>query len=261
MPLTFFAHQLPALPLKMRWPRYFDGTALCVGSMVPDLSYPFLQAGISGHSAEGLIRWCLPATLVITLAIRTWVASSAFAQIPDLGRFRLRSFRVLAARRPAVWQTVTSALIGAITHIWLDSFTHADRNASMFLGLDARVPFDVRFGPPLTYARMLQGFLHVFGSLACVGILWVIGNRRLLDRWYGEEIVARHRDSYVSTPQRWAFWSIVGLGVPVALIWTIGRPGAVFHLIDALAISTAIACLVVRPKSSPTVNREATSAV
>lgn len=39
MPLTLFAHQVPTMGLKMARPRWFDGTALCLGSMAPDLGY------------------------------------------------------------------------------------------------------------------------------------------------------------------------------------------------------------------------------
>jgi hypothetical protein len=35
MPLTFPSHALAVLPLKIRWPCYFDGVALVVGSAVP----------------------------------------------------------------------------------------------------------------------------------------------------------------------------------------------------------------------------------
>ncbi|MDP4013047.1 MAG: DUF4184 family protein [Candidatus Nanopelagicales bacterium] len=39
MPLTFGSHQAVVLPLKMLKPRWFDGTALVIGSMAPDLFF------------------------------------------------------------------------------------------------------------------------------------------------------------------------------------------------------------------------------
>jgi len=39
MPFTFLSHQAPVLPLKIAAPRWFDGTALVLGSMAPDLFF------------------------------------------------------------------------------------------------------------------------------------------------------------------------------------------------------------------------------
>ena len=39
MPFTFLAHQAPVLPIKARRPDRWDGLALVVGSMAPDLAY------------------------------------------------------------------------------------------------------------------------------------------------------------------------------------------------------------------------------
>src|SRR4051812_19906912 len=39
VPLTILAHQAAVLPLKLARPRWFDGTALVIGSMAPDLVF------------------------------------------------------------------------------------------------------------------------------------------------------------------------------------------------------------------------------
>jgi hypothetical protein len=41
MPVTFFAHQAPVLPIARRWPQATEGIALIVGSMAPDIAYVF----------------------------------------------------------------------------------------------------------------------------------------------------------------------------------------------------------------------------
>ncbi|MGD9998128.1 MAG: DUF4184 family protein, partial [Ilumatobacteraceae bacterium] len=41
MPFTWFAHQVPAIGVKLARPAWVDATALCVGSMIPDVMYSF----------------------------------------------------------------------------------------------------------------------------------------------------------------------------------------------------------------------------
>jgi hypothetical protein len=41
MPVTFFAHQAPVLPIARRWPQATEGIALIVGSMALDIAYVF----------------------------------------------------------------------------------------------------------------------------------------------------------------------------------------------------------------------------
>src|SRR6476661_10963428 len=72
MPLTFFAHQVPVIPLKCLKPRWFDGTALCIGSMAPDFVYalegtPWL---FSTHTLLAQLTWTLPLTTAATLVFR-----------------------------------------------------------------------------------------------------------------------------------------------------------------------------------------------
>jgi len=57
MPATFPSHAAAVLPLKLWRPRWFDGVALVVGSMAPDLGYPLvgLVSLPDTHSAAGLL--------------------------------------------------------------------------------------------------------------------------------------------------------------------------------------------------------------
>ncbi len=243
MPFTFFAHQAPVLPLKIWRPRWFDGTALCVGAMAPDFAYPLWpELSRQSHTAIGIATWSVGATLVICWAIRTWVAPTAFAQLPDLWWFRVHSYRVLAKRRPPLWQTVTSALVGAATHVIIDGFTHPGRWGAEWAGFGHRA------------AKALQYTGHSLGSLIAIAFLAYIGRRRLLDRWYGAATVERVRRFTLAFRQRVAFWCIVGTGVPIGWLWAAETTGVKpFRLIDSVAISTALACLLplTRPVESP----------
>lgn len=122
MPLTF-AHPVAVLPLRRCG---LPLSALVVGSVAPDLEYLLHLAprGDVGHTMAGLPLFCLPAGLLVLWVFhRIWkrplqalVAGAApasrepgpFAFWP-LGRFAL---------------LIAAVLIGALTHLAWDSFTH-----------------------------------------------------------------------------------------------------------------------------------------
>ena len=41
MPSSLFSHQAPGLILKLKYPKKFDGTALCIGTIIPDINVMF----------------------------------------------------------------------------------------------------------------------------------------------------------------------------------------------------------------------------
>jgi hypothetical protein len=250
MPFTFFAHQAPVLPLKIVRPRWFDGTALCIGSMAPDFAYPIGGwVRDQGHTAIGVVVWSLPLTLVICWAIRSWVATTAFAQLPDLWWLRLHSYRALALRRPVWWLTLSSALLGATTHVVLDAFTHSDRWGAEAVGWDRPL---ARFDDtPL--ADVLQNVGHTLGSAIGLALLAYIGHRRLMERWYGADAVARVRRFTLAAHQRLLFWAVAGSGVPIGIGWVLLTHGYAIHkVIDAVAVTTALACALPAAKPEAT---------
>ena len=231
------------LPLKLARPHAFDGTALCVGAMAPDLAYPLTGwLAHQSHTATGIVVWCIPATLVICVAIRTWVAPTAFAHFPDIPFLRIHSYCVLARRWPPLWQTIVGAAIGATTHVLIDGFTHDRRWGAQWLDLDqGSVPFPLR--GDLTYARAMQYYGHTLGSALAVMLLIYIARKRLFEQWYGEANVRWARDFTLRPFQRVLFWSVVASGVLLAYLWAEATTYVkAFRLIDALAFTTAIAC-------------------
>jgi hypothetical protein len=245
VPYTFFAHQVPVLPVKLARPRAVDGTALCIGSMAPDLAYPLGEwLSRQSHTAIGVVVWALPTSFAICAVVRRWVAPVAFAHLPDARWLRVHSYRVLGARRPPRWQTVLGAVFGATTHVVIDGFTHDTRFGARWLGLgDVDVTLPVRGETSSADALQLAG--HTFGSLAAVALLLYIGRRGLLERWYGAEVVAGARHFVLERRQRVVFWGVVALGVPLGLAWTAATTGVkAFRLIDSVALTTAVACLL-----------------
>ena len=73
MPSSILSHQGFVLPLKIKYPEEFDGTALCVGSFAPDLPYIlsfFLGSHVNAnnlfHSIGGLV-YTVPLSLFLVV--------------------------------------------------------------------------------------------------------------------------------------------------------------------------------------------------
>lgn len=243
MPITFPAHQAPVLPVKLRWPDHVDATAMCVAAAAPDLAYPLGRwLHDQSHTAIGVVVWAIPLTVVVATVLRWRAASGVFAHLPDMGPLRLRSYRVLGTRRPRLLLTVTSAAFGATTHIVIDGFTHDGRWGANWLGLN-RGHYAVPFVPgTFSDARILQYLGHTLGSLAALALFAHIGNRRLVERWYGDATTAAARTVRASGLQHLLFWSIC-LAPPVAAValsLAAGRP-AVFAALGALLAGLLLA--------------------
>ncbi len=246
MPLTFPAHQAPVLPLKFWRPRWFDGTALVVGSAAPDIQQaaPWLQ--FRSHHVYGVVFFSLPFTVIYCLVLRRWSADGLFGSLPDFGPLRLRSYRVLGYRRPRLAVTISSALLAAAIHVFIDSFTHINRWGSNLFGLNT-IWFELPNGPFST-ARIIQYTGHSLGSL--VGILmfvWLASSRRL-NHWYGEDTVIAARSAPVASraPLRTAL--VLAVSLAIAAGWFAVQRSNIFFIAGAcLVVGLLVAGAVNRP--------------
>jgi len=217
VPLTYPAHQAPAIALKIVRPRWFDGTALCVGAALPDLAYPFGSwLAWQSHKAMGIAVWAVPVAVAICALLRRRAAAGIFAHLPDAGPLRLRSLRVIGTRRPPLLITVWSAALGAGSHIVIDAFTHRGWWGARLLGLS-------EWPGEYVVPDILQAVGHVVGTLAALLLLIHIARRGLLERWYGAPAVEAARR--VDVTGRVRFWSTFGLvfAVPVLVVLMVGR--------------------------------------
>lgn len=191
MPLTIPTHPIAVVPLKIWRPRWFDGVALVIGTMAPDLAYAIYGFGIlpRTHNLPSLVWWSLPVTLVLTRLVR-WAAPGV------AGHLRLGDYGVLGTVRHRWYVTVGSALLGAFSHLVWDAFTH---------------PGYLSWWGPLSDASNVAGF--VVGTYLVVRI----GRSGLLRTWHG----APPRFS----PRPLAFWPMVagvaGCGLAAVLAWPV----------------------------------------
>jgi hypothetical protein len=126
MPFTL-AHPAASIPFTRRG---LVLSALVVGSVAPDLSY-FMTLNTNqsfGHTIPGLFWFCLPMGLVVLWLFHSLLKRPMIALLPDGFQRRLASLVDPFAFSPLLrlWRIVVSLLIGSITHLVWDSFTHPD---------------------------------------------------------------------------------------------------------------------------------------
>ncbi|MGX7674379.1 DUF4184 family protein [Plantactinospora sp. DSM 117369] len=230
MPLTFPSHPAAALPLKLWRPRWFDGVALVVGSMAPDLAYLFDGSGLPvwpfSHQLPGLVGWCLPVTLAGTWLIRR-AAPVVASHLPAGGPLALPDYGSLGQGRHRWPITVYSALLGAASHLVLDR---------------------VEVGLPAT-----ENVMHVLGGAGLLAIAVRIGRRRLLRQCHGEPPPGQARPVL--------FWAVAGgVTLPLAAATPFLPAASLAHttgvrLLCAVAAGLLVASLAVAASRGPLLTR------
>ena len=127
MPFTF-AH--PAILFPLRWvnKKYISLTGLVIGSMAPDFEY-FIwmspNADIS-HSVKGILLFNLPITFLLAFVFHIVIKKTLLYHSPFINQRLLNPSFDFTAYFKRKWMVFTiSALIGIVTHLVWDGFTHA----------------------------------------------------------------------------------------------------------------------------------------
>jgi len=175
MPFTV-SHVAAVLPAR-RWLRRGGlFSAAVIGSMVPDfgLLLPFPLDRDATHSAHALLSFCLPMGLIAWLLYESLIRPAWAEVLP--GGWRLRTQDADAAvqySRPGTWVGVCLAiLLGALTHLCWDAFTHEGaRGVQMLPFLDDYYGPDL-VGHPLQLYRWLQLGSSVLGLLIVMIVAW-----------------------------------------------------------------------------------------
>jgi hypothetical protein len=157
MPFTP-AHSAIVLPFIRINPRFVSATGLIVGSISPDFEYFFkMSVGDEhGHTLPGLLYFDLPVSIALALVFHLIVKKRLIENLPGYFQKRfhaLYSFDFLGYIRVYYIPFAVSALIGALSHIFWDGFTH---NGAFFVNaLSFYDGAHIRFGGvnyPLWYA-------------------------------------------------------------------------------------------------------------
>ena len=183
MPFTYFAHQVLVIPLKCARPRWFDGTALCVGSMAPDFAYALsgTELEFASHTITSQLLWSVPISWAITQVFRTRIAEPLGAQLPGaLGA----EVRALAHSKPALLVTCLSAFIGGLSHVFIDGFTHG-RGWAVQVFPRLQTVVTEAAGVPIAAWQLLQYLGHSCGTMIGLLLMAALVERRQFSRWNG----------------------------------------------------------------------------
>ena len=169
---THIAAVLPALPWVRRrfgGNRSVPVSALVIGSMIPDAGV-FLPDVIDygrTHSVGGLFTLCLPLGMAAFVAWEYFVKAPLIDLAPRWVRERANGPRGATqpplTLRTALW-AVAFTLIGAASHVFWDSFTHADRWGVRALPILDEVWFTLPNWLPLRHHAVPGYRLGQYGS-------------------------------------------------------------------------------------------------
>ena len=176
MPFTF-SHTAIVLPLALLPRRWFSLTGLVIGSMVPDFEY-FIRMRVRSdysHTIAGLFWFDLPLALLLGLIFHSLVRNDLINNLPHrlqarLARFKDFNFNAYLKRNWLVF--LFSALIGAASHLFWDSFTHADGYFVQAMPmLASSIQIDaVQF--PLY--KLLQHGSTLIGAVVIMFVVWML---------------------------------------------------------------------------------------
>jgi hypothetical protein len=131
MPWLVPSHQALVLPLKRWRPAWFSGLALVLGSLAPDLVF-ILRLDENGsrasHTLAGQLSLTVPMVLALHALATALVLPWLLPHLPGEGPLHLHA---LARSRPArdagaLLRVAGSGLLGGLTHVFLDGFTHGN---------------------------------------------------------------------------------------------------------------------------------------
>jgi hypothetical protein len=211
VPATIPSHQAAVLPLKVCFPRRFDGVALVIGSAAPDIGY--VLAGIAeppSHAWHSLIWFHLPVVVALTWLVRR-AAPGVAAHLPA----SLRDYGVLGTVRHPLVVTAYSAMLGALTHQVWDAVTHP---YMLFLSPSSHLAaMHATAFAGLPWWRVVHLLSELVGVVVTVAVVVQIGRRRLLVDWHGPAPVRAARP--------FVFWPVAVLSAVVLTAGSSLLPG------------------------------------
>ena len=186
MPSSIFSHQAPGLVLKIKYPKKFDGTALCISTFVPDIGVilnPFFAFNTRDftHSLLALIIFTLPLTILFTIIFCNHIGPFCAKLAKKNGIFSKpmkyfgldewdnlkkkqfdKRFYIVASY---------SALIGGLTHLLLDLPAHA--TIELFFPIILQSP-DILLYSIIDFGAIDIGPLQIDRNLTVYQLIWII---------------------------------------------------------------------------------------
>lgn len=122
------SHPAAALPLRHFLGRAGVLSALFIGSMVPDfaLFLPLSIARDQSHHWAGILWFCLPMGMLTYFIFHAFCCPVGIYLLPAPMRARLQPTSAKWIPDAPWWGVAISIVVGAITHVVWDGFTHAN---------------------------------------------------------------------------------------------------------------------------------------
>lgn len=232
MPFTF-AHPAIVLPLAKLPKRWISTTGLIIGSMAPDFEYFLRMETVSEHShtIPGTFYFSLPISLVVAFIFHQVVRNALIDHLPNEIFYRFRRFKSFNwqeyVRKHFVIVTL-SILVGALSHIFLDSFTYSEGFFAQLFHLNDLSVYNYPAYRIVQHGGTVLGFAYMG---------WVIFR---MDKTAGNR------------PQslNWNYWLIIGLSILVILIIRViiddpaNRKEIVVTLINGFLIGLFVSSLI-----------------
>lgn len=216
MPATFASTSAVVLPIKIRWPRAFDGVALVVGAAAPDQGYAvygWLHVPAT-HAWNGLLWFVLPITILEVWLCRRaapivaahLAAISRPAWLAAAGRrFAVGDYGAIGTRRHRWYVTIYSTLLGGVLHLVWDGLSHRPGAPGWSMNL---LPFlHTPAIEHLAWWHYSETISDLAGAIVTVALFARIGRRRLIRDWDGPAPAAPVRPGL--------FWTCTGAAVTV----------------------------------------------
>lgn len=128
MPFTF-SHPAILIPLRFLPKNWFSITGLIVGSLIPDFEY-FIRLRLKSdhsHTLFGLLWFDIPVSILICFIFHLIVRKKLIENLPNFLKSRFwdyRNFDWITYFSKNWYKVIISILIGSLSHIFWDSFTH-----------------------------------------------------------------------------------------------------------------------------------------
>ena len=173
MPFTI-SHTVAVIPLYKYLGKFGALSALIIGSMTPDFAYltPYLvHQRMDSHSLLGVYLYAIPMGLTVYFLYHLLMAPVIVSLFPQALKKYLHE-DLFVGRLPDIpsYALIFSLVLGALTHILWDFFTHQSGLPQFIHWMD--VPLTSLDGYDIMPYRVLQHFSSLFGLTLLIFWIW-----------------------------------------------------------------------------------------
>ncbi|WP_291284970.1 DUF4184 family protein [Flavobacterium sp.] len=242
MPFTF-THPAIILPLTHLPRKWFSLTGLIIGSLTPDFEY-FIRMKIQSnysHTFYGIFWFDLPLAILLSFIFHNVIRNDLFMNSPPFIKSRILTFTSFNWNNyfKNNWYTVlASILIGIISHLVWDSFTHQSGYFVEHISLLKRT---IRlWGNTIPLWKIMQHSSTLIGA-----VILTISFRKL------------HKESIRQNPINFKYWTAIILFILLISILRFSIPlssvnlgNLIATLISAFFISLSIIPILIKSRTS-----------